>query len=174
MPIIALTADAAPEPVWGDGERAHLGQVVPQHVQGTAADDVARPLLRHDELLQALVVGDGVLVDEHPAGGQRRDQRTDRRDVAGAGGADVVGPGVGASHRVIIAGLHRRDAGVAGTPSQGCRPRRVERWSYSVPATSTGGASGSAVFGVPLKTNSRSLPSPVASTSTIEPALRSP
>jgi hypothetical protein len=49
-----------------DRERAHLGEVLPHHVQRAAADDGAVVVLGDAELLDVLVVGDGLLA-EHDA-----------------------------------------------------------------------------------------------------------
>ena len=82
-----------------DRQRAHLGEVVPQDLQGAAADDDALVGLGDHELLQCGVVRHGVLADQHPAGGERLDQRPDGRHIGGSGGthADLA-------HRPIIAG----------------------------------------------------------------------
>ena len=81
-----LPADAAADGVLVDRERAHLGEVLPEDVQRTAAQHLTVDL-GDPELLQSLVVRDGVLGHEHTRGRQRLHQVPDRADVTGAGAA---------------------------------------------------------------------------------------
>jgi len=68
-----------------DGDRADLGQVLPEHVQRAAADHLAVPL-DDPELLDILVQGDQVLGQQHPPGVLVH-QRLDPQHITGAGAA---------------------------------------------------------------------------------------
>src|SRR5215207_3165567 len=48
-------ADTVPEPRVVDGERSHLAEILPHHVQGAGADEAAVGGLRHAELLHRAV-----------------------------------------------------------------------------------------------------------------------
>jgi hypothetical protein len=66
----------------GDGEGAHLSEVLPHHVQRTARDDL--PVVLHDvELLHVLVEHDRGLREEPAVAGVGVDQRPDGVHVRG-------------------------------------------------------------------------------------------
>ena len=71
-----------------DGEGAHLGEVLPQDVQGSAADHHAVDL-GDVELLDVLEERDCGLRQQDAIGGVGVDELSDRPDVTGAGLADV-------------------------------------------------------------------------------------
>ena len=83
-------ADPGAEHRGVDGQGAHLPEVLPEHVQGAAADDPPVDL-GDDEVGDRLVVGDGLLVQQHPPLGQRRHERADGADVGRARGPDDDG-----------------------------------------------------------------------------------
>ena len=76
--------------ILGDGDRAYLRDVLPEHMERAAPDDLAVEL-GDDELLQALVVGDRVLRDEDATLGVRRDEIADRADICGSRGSQRHG-----------------------------------------------------------------------------------
>jgi len=90
-----------------DREGAHLGQLLPHHMECATADDPAGQVgvLGDPELLQRLVVRDSVLGREGVAG-QRSDQLADRTHITGAGAADLD---------------HDREV-IAATITGGCHP----------------------------------------------------
>lgn len=70
-----------------DGQSAHLTEVLPEHVQ-RAATDQAGGVLGDDEVLDRLVVADGLLGEQHAALGEGRHEGADAAHIGGAGGAD--------------------------------------------------------------------------------------
>lgn len=68
-------------------EGADFGEVLPEHVHRAAAEELP-VALGDDEVAHRLVVGDGFLLQEHPAVRERSDQRPDGPHVTGAGGPD--------------------------------------------------------------------------------------
>jgi hypothetical protein len=87
--------DAASLPRLVDDERAHLGEVLPHHVQGAAADHGVRRVDRDQELLDVLVVGDRLLAEQDAVVGVPGHEAGDRPDVGGPGPAERERPGVG-------------------------------------------------------------------------------
>ncbi|KRE63607.1 hypothetical protein ASG78_01550 [Nostocoides sp. Soil756] len=104
-----------------DRQRADLAQVLPQHVHRPAAHDTPVGLvLGHHEVDDRLVVGHGLLLQQHPALGQRSHEGPDGADVGGAGRAH--------EH----AGRGGREAGVRGhdrhcSAARAASDRRVRR-----------------------------------------------
>src|SRR5947209_5824783 len=67
----------------------HLREVLPQHVQSTAANYLARRPNGNEELLHVLIERDRGLVEQDAVRGVLVDQTPDRSDVAGARRPDV-------------------------------------------------------------------------------------
>ena len=72
-------------------ERPDLGEVLPHHVEGSAADDHALVIDGDQELLDGLVVGDQILPEQDPGVGHRLDQPIDPADVSRQRRADGEG-----------------------------------------------------------------------------------
>ncbi len=79
--------DTVVQPVVGYGQRAHLAEVFPHHVQRTAPDEGTIVVGRDPELLHGLVQDDALLAEQNSALNERFDECLDARDVCGAGGA---------------------------------------------------------------------------------------
>jgi uncharacterized protein (TIGR00375 family) len=96
--------DSVPLAARTDRDGPDLGQVLPQDVQCSAADDEAVGFLFRDpEFLHVLVQRDGGLAEQAPGVQVRVDQRADPRDVGGTRRPDPV------SHRgSTIAGVTAR------------------------------------------------------------------
>ncbi len=111
--------DAMAAGVFGDSHRAYLRDVLPEHMEGAAPDDLAVQL-GDDELLQALVVGDGILGDEDATLGVRSDEIADRADISCSRGSQRHGH---AGHRT---GSAPADAALAAH----VHPLHAIRWRH--------------------------------------------
>src|SRR5699024_2898233 len=127
-------------------EGAHLREVLPHHVQRTAADDLAVLVGRDQELLHGLVIRDQVLAEQHPGMGHRLDEAVDAAHVGGQRGADRDAHTGLSSPRAGLSGESARDPTASGFCA-----------AVSVAASSGRGDEGVAVASPPC-----SLPSPVS------------
>ena len=86
--------DLAPHPVVQplvlDDERADLAQVLPHHVKGAAADQLAVGRLGDHELLHGLEEHDEVLAEQDAALDERGKQRADAGDVGRSRRPDAI------------------------------------------------------------------------------------
>ena len=73
--------DARSKYLWGDGERAHLGDVVPQHVEGTTSDE-AVTAMGNNELLDILKISYEFFFNKDPAGRIRRHEGGDATPIS--------------------------------------------------------------------------------------------
>ena len=74
--------DAVAEPRLVDGERAHLAEVLPHHVQRSGADEAAVGGLRHAELLHRAVEVDPLLSEQDASLHERLHELDDPRHIA--------------------------------------------------------------------------------------------
>src|SRR5699024_11074034 len=128
-------------------EGAHLREVLPHHVQRTAADDLAVLVGRDQELLHGLVVRDQVLAEQHPGMGHRLDEAVDAAHVGGQRGAD----------RDAHTGLSSPRAGLSGGSA---RDQTCSGSCAAVPATGSSGRVEAEGVASPPRTSSP--PSPVS------------
>ena len=97
-PVEQDMSDPAPDTVAlavpANRDGPDLGQVLPQHVQGPAADnEPVGLLLGHPEFLDVLVQHDGCLAEQAPGPHVRVDQAADPRDVGGTRLPDRISHG---------------------------------------------------------------------------------
>src|SRR5690625_2799093 len=71
------------------GKGTHLGKVLPHHMQGPEPEDLAVLVFCHEELLDSLIVGDLVLIQQHPLTGKGLDHGTNDRYIWGPGWPDA-------------------------------------------------------------------------------------
>ena len=86
----------------GHGQRAHLADVLPHHMEGTASDERTVIGLGDAELLHRLVEHHAVFAEQDAVLHERLDERLDRGHVGGAGAAHRVRRGRIGCHRATL------------------------------------------------------------------------